>query len=242
MLNIRSFSDQKIIGAKEQALLSRKINELPLSINGTRLEQLIVQLYKELELAGISFKPKTYLSDSWGCPDRVPVIGIPFYLVDPILYDIDHKLTGDDFDTDFTLMMLLRHEAGHAINYAYRLYENSAWQTLFGQFSLPYNKDYPVVPFSNRFVNHLPKWYGQKHPDDDFAETFAVWLTPGSHWQKQYTNTPALDKLLYVDEVVARYGRNSPSVTDGKLDIPTNEMIMTVGEYYEKYLQNYIAF
>ena len=25
---------------------------------------------------------------------------------------------------------------------------------------------------------HLDPWYAQSHPDEDFAETFAVWLTP----------------------------------------------------------------
>ena len=242
MLNILSISEQIILDTREQALLSRKISELPLRIQGTRLEQLIIRLYNELESAGISFKPKTYLSDSWGCPDRVPVIGIPFYLVDPVLSDIEHKLTGDDVDNDLTVMMLLRHEAGHAVNYAYRLYDNPAWQTLFGQFSLPYERDYPIIPFSDRFVNHLPKWYAQKHPDDDFAETFAVWLTPGSDWQQRYTGTPALAKLLYVNQAVSEYGRMSPIVRDGKLDIPADEMVITLGEYYEKYLQDYIAF
>ena len=98
------------------------------------------------------------------------------------------------------------------------------------------------MPFSNRYVSHLPEWYAQKHPDDDFAETFAVWLTPNSHWRTRYIGTPALDKLLYVGEVVTRYGRRSPVVRDGKLDIPAGEMVITLGEYYEKYLQDYTAF
>jgi len=242
MLNIRSIADQRILDIKEQRLLSRKISELPLRIHGTRLERLVNKLYEELDSAGISFKPKTYLSDSWGCPDRVPVIGIPFYLVDPVLCNIKHKLTGADFDEDIAVKMLLRHEAGHTFNYAYRLYNKPAWRRLFGQFSLPYKKDYPVIPFSNRFVNHLPAWYAQKHPDDDFAETFAVWLTPGSDWQKQYLGTPAFAKLSYIDEVAARYGSKLPVVKDGKLDIPADEMGMTLGEYYEIYQQNFRTF
>ena len=30
-----------------------------------------------------TFAPACYLSDEWGCPSGIPVIGIPFYLADP---------------------------------------------------------------------------------------------------------------------------------------------------------------
>jgi len=79
----------------------------------------------------------------------------------------------------------------------------------------------------------LSGWYAQRHPDDDFAETFAVWLTPNSDWQKRYAGTPALDKLLYMDKVVAKYGEKAPVVTGGKLDMPVEEMVMTLGEWYK---------
>ena len=137
-----------------------------------------------------------------------------------------------------TIMMLLRHEAGHAFNYAYRLYEKKRWQKVFGDFSLPYKNDYKVDPFSTRFVHHLPGFYAQKHPDDDFAETFAVWLTPNSNWRKVYRGTPALDKLLYVNKVSASYGEKEPIVIDGKLDMPVEEMVMTLREYYETAYSN----
>lgn len=78
---------------EHMALLSRKINELSLRIPGTRLEVLIHQLYAELEKAGLHFRPRAYLSDEWGCPDRVPVIGIPFYLADPVLSKLEGELT-----------------------------------------------------------------------------------------------------------------------------------------------------
>jgi hypothetical protein len=221
-----------MLDEEHQTLLSRRISELPLKIEGTRLEELIAQLYRELERAGISIKPRTYLSDGWGCPNRVPVIGIPFYLVDLKLCNLKGQLTGIEAEGDAEVMMILRHEAGHAFNYAYRIYNEPEWRELFGRFSLPYKERYRVLPFSARFVRHLPGWYVQKHPDDDFAETFAVWLTPGSDWQKRYADTPALAKLLYVDKLASKYGEQPPIVTNGKLDMPMREMTMTLDSWY----------
>lgn len=222
-----------ILDAEEQALLSRKISELHLKIEGTTVEKLVAQLYTELERAAIFIKPETYLSDGWGCPNRVPVIGIPFYLVDPKLCSLKGKLTGIEAEDNAEVMMILRHEAGHAFNYAYRLYNKLEWRKLFGRFSMPYNEPYRALPFSARFVRHIPGWYVQKHPDDDFAETFAVWLTPGLDWQKRYADTPALAKLLYVDRMASRYGEQPPVVTGGKLDMPVEEMTMTLDAWYK---------
>ncbi len=223
----------------KQTLLSQKINEIPLHIQATHLQELIFQLYKELQAAGISFKPKTYLSDGWGCPDRVPVIGIPFYLADAALSKLQAQMTGGKSDDDAEIMRLLRHEAGHTFNYAYRLYEQRSWRKVFGPFDLPYLEDYrdKVDPFSNRFVHHIGGYYAQKHPDDDFAETFAVWLTPLSNWQELYTGTPALKKLQYIDQAATKYGKKSPLVTGGRRDMPLAEMEMTLEEWYRMVYQ-----
>lgn len=214
-------------------LLSRKISELSLAIQGTQLEASIARLYQELDLAGISFRPKTYLADEWGCPHGIPVIGIPFYLADPELSRLEGELTGIEAEVESEVMMYLRHEAGHAFNYAYRLYRRPKWRQVFGRFSRPYKENYRAVPFSAKFVRHIPGWYAQKHPDEDFAETFAVWLTPGSDWQNQYADTPALAKLKYVDKVAGKYGRRPPLVTDEKPDTPVQELTMTLDRWYE---------
>jgi len=219
-------------GAERMALLSRKINELSLRIPGTRLEALIHQLYDELGKARVHFRPRAYLSDEWGCPDRVPAIGIPFYLADPVLSRLEGELTGVEAENEAEVMMYLRHEAGHAFNYAYRLYLQPEWQELFGSIAQAYRDDYRTAPFSARFVRHVPGWYGQKHPDDDFAETFAVWLTPGSDWQIRYQGTPALAKLQYVDRVVREVAAQPPPVAGGDLDTPVEEMRMTLAEWY----------
>jgi hypothetical protein len=234
-LKIKKFSKsagKSILDREQRDLLSRKISDLALKIPGTRLETLINELYQELEKAGISFRPKTYLSDEWGCPQGVPVIGIPFYLADPGLCELEGELTGIEAETDSEVLTYLRHEAGHAFNYAYRLYLKVEWRRLFGQFSLSYREEYKPIPFSARFVHHIPGWYAQKHPDDDFAETFAVWLTPGSKWKEKYADTPALNKLLYVDRIALRYGRKPPVITDETLDKPVQELTMTLDTWY----------
>jgi hypothetical protein len=125
---------------------SLRICDLHLQIQGTWLKGLIHKLYEELEKAGISFKPGAYLSDEWGCPQNTPVIGIPFYLADPLLYKNEGKMTGVEAETEGETMMLLRHEAGHAFNYAYRLFDQAGWKRTFGKYAQPYQESYRTCP------------------------------------------------------------------------------------------------
>ncbi len=228
-----NFSESKnqVSDSEKQAILSRRINELPLKIQGTRLETFINKLYLTLEERGIIFRPKCYLSDDWGCPDGVPVIGIPFYLADPRLSQLEGELTGINAEDDREILMYLYHEAGHAFNYAYKLYLQSEWRSLFGLFSKAYKEDYKPKPFSPSFVRHIPGWYAQKHPDEDFAETFAVWLT-NKDWKETYNETPALTKLLYVERIVGEWGKRSPLVTKEILDSPIEELTETLKDWY----------
>jgi len=174
---------------------NKPISELGLRIEGSALERIRSRLYGELERKGIRFKPKFYLTDTWGCPNKVPVIGIPFYYANPVLSQIEDRMNGA-LEDDHELMMTFRHEAGHAINYAYRLYESPEWQEAFGRFDEPYRDFFRPNPQSRQFVKHLyqqvgsyaGRIYAQKHPDEDFAETFAVWLTPRSNWREKYRN------------------------------------------------------
>jgi hypothetical protein len=222
-----------VLDPGKREILSRHINELALKIQGTKLEAMINKLYLELESKGILFKPKCYLSDEWGCPHGIPVIGIPFYLADNELSKLEGELTGIEAENDEEIMMYLRHEAGHAINYAYQLYLQPEWRSLFGLFSHPYQEIYKPKPFSPRFVRHIPGWYAQKHPDEDFAETFAVWLTPNSNWRKVYADTPVLTKLLYVERLSEEYGKKQAPVTDDTLDSPVEELTDTLADWYQ---------
>ena len=100
------------------------------------------------------------------------------------------------------MMRILRHEAGHAIDSAFRLRRRRRWREIFGPASLPYPDSYRPRPGSRRFVQHLGSWYAQSHPTEDFAETFAVWLKRGPSWRRAYAGWPALEKLRYVDELM----------------------------------------
>ncbi len=158
-------------------LLGKRISQLGLRIEGSPVERFVHQLYRELERKGLKlFRPVCYLTDEWGCPDGQPVIGIPFYLADPKLARLEREM--NDLEDAREIMMYLRHEAGHAFNYAYRLFATPEWRSRFGPFNRRYRDFYRPVPFSRRYVRHIAGWYAQKHPDEDFAESFAVWLTP----------------------------------------------------------------
>lgn len=216
-------------------VLAKKISELPLKIEGTFLETQINRLYGELEAKGLAFRPSCYLSDEWGCPDGIPIIGIPFYLVDQKLSRIEEEYT-ENLESDAEIILYLRHEAGHAFNYAYDLYMTDEWHTVFGPFSRPYIEDYKPNPLSKKYVKHMQGWYAQKHPDEDFAETFAVWLTPGLDWKKKYEGWEALKKLEYIDRIAQQIGKQPPIIDDLEQDRPVSELTVTIREHYDRYI------
>ena len=224
--------DQAQWEAERAALLGRRISELGLTIDGSRVERLVVQLYRELEAKGVSYRPVVYLSDQWGCPDGTPLIGVPFYLVDPRLERIELEMSSH-IEDDAESMRYLRHECGHAINYAFRLYDRADWRDTFGSFAKPYRERYRTDPFSRDYVRHILGWYAQKHPDEDFAESFAVWLTPNLDWRSEYRGWPALKKLEYVDRVMAELRAHTPArPTPQADDLPVDAMRYTLAEHY----------
>jgi hypothetical protein len=209
--------------AERDQLLGRRISELGLAIAGSRVERLVTRLHAELAERGIAFRPMVYLSDQWGCPDDTPLIGVPFYLADERLERIEAEHAGA-VESDEEAMRYLRHEAGHALNYAFRLYSREEFGRVFGDYARPYDEHYRADPLSRDHVRHILGWYAQKHPDEDFAETFAVWLTPDTDWRTEYAGWGALRKLEWVDGVmreVAAIAPETPAV-----------MHWTVGEHY----------
>jgi len=215
------------------ALLGQRISDLGLTIVGSRVERLVERLYAELGARGLRYRPPVYLSDQWGCPDETPLIGVPFYLADERLERIEEEMSLS-VETDDEAMRYLRHEAGHAFNYAFRLHEREEWRTLFGSFAAPYRDRYRANPFSREHVRHILAWYAQKHPDEDFAETFAVWLTPDLDWRSEYAGWPALRKLEFVDAVMRAIANDEPQpLAPGKDDLPVETMRYSVGDHYE---------
>lgn len=226
-------------------LLNTRVCDLGLKIEGSPLAPFTRRLYAELAAKGIRFRPAFYLTDSWGCPNEVPVIGIPFYLADKRLRRIEEEQTGE-IEDDQMIMMFLRHEAGHALNYAYRLWERPDWKTVFGSFLRPYRDSFEPNPSSREFVRHLShsqhgRHYAQKHPDEDFAETFGVWMTPRSAWRRRYRLWAAYKKLRYVESVIRQIREKSPKCVGGVLCDQIGDISSLLAEHYGQRSERYRA-
>jgi hypothetical protein len=187
----------------DEQLLEKKISHLGLALEGTELQPFIRQMESELSAKGLSFLPPCHVGDEWFVPVGIPAIFIPFFLVHERLRKLERKMILEvEGETPEWFMKLIRHEAAHAYSYAYQLYKRKKWQQTFGLASREETEFYRPRPYSRSFVVHLADWYAQSHPDEDFAETFAVWLTPGLDWRQRYQGWKALQKLEYVDELM----------------------------------------
>ncbi|MFI4888994.1 MAG: putative zinc-binding metallopeptidase [Steroidobacterales bacterium] len=199
----------------DDQLLDLRFCDLGLAIEGTEVQCSIERLYRELARRGISFRPHCWLAQEWFSPDGIPGIAIPFYLAHPRLMALERRFMREvEGGNRRWLMRILRHEAGHAIDSAYRLRRRRCWREVFGPASLPYPDTYRPRPGSRRFVQHLEGWYAQAHPTEDFAETFAVWLKPRSAWRREYAGWPAYAKLEYIDALARQLSAEKPPVTD----------------------------
>jgi hypothetical protein len=201
------------ISLTDQDLLERRISKLGLRIEGTPIEPLIRQLYDELSAKGLAFHPPTHIGDEWFVPIGIPAIFVPFFLVHNRLRGLERSMMLEvEGETPEWFMKLMRHEAAHAYSYAYQLQQTKKWQQTFGQTSDEETPNtYRPRPFSRSYVVHLDDWYAQSHPDEDFAETFAIWLTPELDWRKRYAGWKgALQKLEYVDELAQSLAGKPP--------------------------------
>ena len=184
--------------------------DLKLRIERTPLARNVRRLYRELDKRQIKFHPHVWLSEEWFSPDGVPGIAVPFYLAHPRLERLERRMMRSvEGGSAASEMRILRHEAGHAIDTAYRLRRRKRWREVFGPASLPYPATYKARPGSRRFVQHLGEWYAQAHPCEDFAETFAVWLKPNSSWRRTYAHWPAFHKLAAGRRVAGRGARQA---------------------------------
>jgi hypothetical protein len=214
-------------------LLQLRICELGVTIEGTWLEDCVQDLYGELDARGIRFRPHVWLSDDWFSPDRVPGLAIPFYLAHRRLMLLERaQMLEVEGGTRGECMMILRHEAGHAIQHAYQVQRRRRWQQLFGRSSERYPEYYRPRPASKQYVQHLAAWYAQSHPDEDFAETFAVWLGSRSGWRRRYQGWPALRKLEYVDELIPQIAGARPEITSRARPDSLGRLRKTLAEHY----------
>jgi hypothetical protein len=216
-----------------ERLLQLRIKDLGLTIDGTSLAPRIDALYETLERRGIRLRPHIWLSEEWFSPQGVPGFAIPFYLAHPRLIRLERSQMLDvEGGTRDEFTRIMRHETGHAIQHGYQLQRRREWQRLFGKSSKQYPEYYRPNPASKRYVQHLRLWYAQSHPDEDFAETFAVWLRPRGEWRKRYKGWPALRKLEYVDELMAEIAGTRPVVATRERMEPVTQITKTLAQHY----------
>jgi hypothetical protein len=215
-------------------LAATPLRDLGLTIASTPLEGVLRDFLKELEAAALTrVRPDFYFSTEWGVPFGTVSIAIPFYLARLDLTHLHAERVGlVEGAHPADVLRYLRHEMGHVVNYAYLLYERADWTAAFGSIDRPYVEEYRPVPFSRDFVRHLPGWYAQKHPDEDWAETFAVWLTPGRDWRRDYAGWPALAKLELCDRLLAEVRSRDPAVTLTERDEDVSTVATPLGEHY----------
>jgi hypothetical protein len=212
-----------------------RICDLELRVEGTPLERRIARLWAELEARRIRFRPHCWLSDEWFSPDGVPGIGIPFYMAHPRLARLERKQVLEvEGGTEDWCLRILRHEAGHALDTAYRLHRRRMWRETFGRYTQPYPDYYHPKPYSKSYVLHLDQWYAQSHPAEDFAETFAVWLKPRSGWRTHYRGWPALKKLEYVNELMREIQDRKPQAVSRRHVASLRTIRSTLREHYEE--------
>ena len=209
---------------------------------GQRARARIAQLRGELAARGLTrFDPHFWLSAEWFSPDGVPGVAIPFYLAHPRLEKLERtQMLEVEGGTPEWCMKILRHEAGHAIDNAYRLRNRLRRQRVFGPSYMQYPDYYTPKPYSKSYVLHLDSWYAQSHPDEDFAETFAVWLTPDSDWRTRYVDWPALQEAGVHGNADERAGRASRCSSRSRRKVePVQALKKTLRAHYERKRRHY---
>lgn len=235
--NTRCRSPQRFSWAElpQAELLDVRLCDLGLTIEGTWLEERIERLYGELAERGLCLRPHCWLSEEWFSPAGIAGVALPFYLAHPRLLRLERtQMREVDGGTMASCLRLLRHETGHAFQHAYGLARRPAWQKIFGRASAPYPTAYRPNPASKRYVQHLEGWYAQAHPDEDFAETFAVWLQPHGNWRKRYAGWPALKKLEYVDGLMRALADVTPPRQSRRTPYSLSATRTTLGDYYAR--------
>jgi len=224
----------------DEELLKLQICELPIAMEGTNVEKRIQRVYRELEEKGIRFHPECYLGDEWFSPEGDPVISIPFYLAHPRLIRLEQNMVLEaEGDSRSWFLSLLRHEMGHALTHAYDLEKYRGYATCFGSSAKHYPDKFRPRPYSRQYVQHLEDWYAQIHPDEDFAETFAVWLDPETDWRTEYKGWGALRKLQFVDAMMQDIGPKPPMKSRGAKMCRLSTLRIPLKRYYQRKRKEY---
>lgn len=221
----------------DSEILKFRFKDIPISISGTEVEEHVKQLYAELEAKGLVFRPQIFFGDEWFSPEGMNAISVPFYLANTRLKNLEKSMMLEvEGGTPDWFMKLLRHEAGHCFDHCYRFSKRKKWSEVFGSPNKEYQPEtYRPQPYSKSYVKHLDRWYAQAHPDEDFAETFAVWLDPSRDWKKEYSKWPgALAKLEYMEHLAKESVRLKVVAEKGKLPCNVARLTTTLEKYYQR--------
>ena len=214
-----------------------RICDLALQLEESEVGSRVQMLYGELQYKGLKFKPEVYFGDEWFSPEGAVAISIPFWLAHPRLIELEEKMMleveGGSLEW---FLKLIRHEAGHCFDHAYGFSKRKRWRELFGSPEQEYHPEmYRPRPYSRSFVQNLDNWYAQAHPDEDFAETFAVWVDPGRDWRREYTKSKVvLEKLEYINSLAKGEVKEKFKGRTRHQPYSAARMKITLGKYYAK--------
>lgn len=234
---VKSITLEQLADLNDAEILKLRFKNIPLTIQDTDVEKCIQQLYSELESKALIFRPQIFLGDEWFSPEGMNAISVPFYLANTRLKNLEKSLMleveGGDHEW---FMKLLRHEAGHCFDHCYKFSKRKKWSQIFGSPNIEYNPEtYRPQPYSKSYVKHLDRWYAQAHPDEDFAETFAVWLNPNNDWKKEYSQWPtALQKLNYIEKIAKESLTLKNTAEKGRTPSNIKNLSTTLEKYYHK--------
>jgi hypothetical protein len=230
-------------------LLLTPLSRLPISLVDGPVGQALYQIHEDLKRTRMrKFEPGFYLSTGYGTVEGTTNIAVGFYDTHPLIRELHREYRKWLYNPE-EILAVLRHEIGHAFCYAYKLYRRKDFRETFnvrGHFF----RTYPVTnryveranPWSRDFVNPMGDHYAQKHPDEDFAETFSVWLTPHRNWRREYRRYPgALKKLVFVDSVVRELRYAEPELENDPfmLDEPIAKSSMTLAQFLKASVVRY---
>lgn len=245
---MKSNTSESWLNLSDEELLEKRICDLKLKIDESDLQVYVQVLYENLQSKNILLKPVCYLGDEWFVLEGETAIGIPFFLAHSRLKKLEEKMMLEvEGGTPDWFMKLLRHEAGHSIYYGYNLHKRSEVNRIFGP---PSSEETPQYyrpkPYSKSFVRHLDNWYAQAEPDEDFAETFAVWLTPTIDWKIYYKGWPVLKKLQFMDQLMQEIAGKDPFHVSNSGDFSVRDLRLKLKTYYQRkqklYAQEYPDF
>jgi hypothetical protein len=205
----------------DEALLDKKISQLGLTLTDTPLQALVQQLHDELTAKGLVFHPPCHVGDEWFVPVGIPAIYVPFFLTHERLRKLERTMMLEvEGESPEWFMRLMRHEAAHAYAYAYQLTRKKKWQRIFGKTSADDTPEF-----------YRPRPYSHS---EDFAETFAVWLTPGLDWRARFKGWKALQKLEYVEELMKSLAGLPPPYQPGYREKDFNFLNLKLKTYYTR--------